>query len=38
MIDRDERLAAILNDLSEEKRRGHHPDVEQVANRHPNFA
>jgi eukaryotic-like serine/threonine-protein kinase len=38
MIDRDERLAAILNDLSEEKRRGHHPDVEQVANRHPDLA
>lgn len=37
-MDRDERLAAILNDLSEEKRRGRHPDVEQIANRHPDLA
>jgi serine/threonine protein kinase len=38
MLGRDERLAAILNDLSEENRRGRAPDVEQVANRHPDLA
>jgi eukaryotic-like serine/threonine-protein kinase len=38
MPERDERLAAILNDLGEEQRRGRTPNIDHVANRHPDLA
>src|SRR5579883_100934 len=36
--DRDQRLAQLLTDLSEQKRRGQAPDVNAVAAKHPDLA
>ncbi len=36
--DRDERLALLICDLSEQARRGHPPDVDAAAGRHPELA
>jgi serine/threonine-protein kinase len=36
--DRDEQLALLISDLSEQARRGHPPDVDAAAGRHPELA
>jgi serine/threonine-protein kinase len=38
MSDRDERLAALLNQLEEQRRRGETPNVDELAQRHPDLA
>ncbi len=37
-LDRDERLAQLLADLTEQLRQGHSPDLEAVAHQHPDLA
>src|SRR5947209_7554415 len=36
--DRDERLAALLDDLTRQRRDGHTPDLDPISRRHPDLA